>query len=189
MSLKRRQCRFTAEFVSSKQQYNITNYTHSSTLHQCPFFKMPTDMPSIQAFYKPEVRLHTTTTTTTTTTALPRAALPFKPGEGFTEEELADTLDPLHRKWNPEREYEECSIGQLIPGPRAITFVGRVVNLKTVAGGDKKMPKARGFHSLILRDDERAISVCLVCLCERKGGWADDDRSSSTSHITPTRSN
>jgi hypothetical protein len=112
---------------------------------------MTKDIFSIQAFYKPEVRL-------------PSAALvgeggKSKPGDGFTEEELADALDPLHRKWNPEREYEECSVGQLVPGPRAVTFVGRIVNLRTVMGKSAKVPKATGFHSLILRDDEGAVSV------------------------------
>ncbi len=52
---------------------------------------------------------------------------PFKPGDGFTEEEVASALDPLNRKWDPDKEYEEQSIDQVIPGPRAITFVGRIV--------------------------------------------------------------
>ena len=112
--------------------------------------------PSIQAFYKPEVRIDKP--------ALPKP-IPTKPGDGFTEEELADALDPLHRKWNPEREYEECSISQLIPGPRAVIFVGRIVSLKTVAGRCAKQPKASGFHVLILKDDSAAISVCGVLFC------------------------
>jgi len=122
---------------------------------------MAYDAPSIQAFYKPEVRI-------------PQAALPepepAKPGDGFTEEELADALDPLHRKWNPEREYEECSISQLIPGPRAVTFIGRIVNLKTVAGRDAKQPKASGFHVLIVKDDSAAISVRGILICKREWG-------------------
>jgi hypothetical protein len=52
---------------------------------------------------------------------------PSKPGDGFTEEEVASALDPLNRKWDPDKEYEEQSIDQVIPGPRAITFVGRIV--------------------------------------------------------------
>jgi len=114
---------------------------------------MANTIPSIQAFYKPEVRLP----------AHPiQAHPPSKPGDGFTEAELSDALDPLHRKWNPEREYEECSISQLVPGPRAVTFVGRVVNVRTIVGVDKKQPKAKGFHALILRDDEGAVSVSCV---------------------------
>jgi hypothetical protein len=113
---------------------------------------MAHDGPSIQSFYKPEVR---------NPQAVPQISEPTKPGDGFTEEELADALDPLHRQWNPEREYEEISISQLIPGPRAITFVGRIVNLKTVAGRCAKQPKASGFHILIVKDDSAAISVRL----------------------------
>ena len=116
---------------------------------------MAYDGPSIQSFYKPEVRI-------------PQPALPVsepaKPGDGFTEEELADALDPLHRKWNPEREYEESSISQLVPGPRAVTFVGRIVNLRTVSGRCAKQPKASGFHILIVKDDEAAISVSFIRL-------------------------
>jgi hypothetical protein len=115
---------------------------------------MVNDAPSIQAFYKPEVRLPNPSN--------PQPS-PTKPGDGFTEEELSDAMDPLHRKWNPEREYEECSISHLVPGPRAVTFVGRVVNLKTILGKDKKQPKARGFQAVIVRDDEGAASVSCVC--------------------------
>lgn len=84
---------------------------------------------------------------------------PSKQGDGFTEEELADTLDPLKRKWNPEREYDECTIGMLIPGPKAVTFVGRIVNLSTTHGSSQKQPKAAGWHYLIVKDDTAAISV------------------------------
>jgi hypothetical protein len=111
--------------------------------------------PSIQSFYKPEVLLHTTTTAS--------APPPTTPGDGFTEEELADTLDPLQRKWNPEREYEECGIGELVPGPKAVRFCGRVVAVRRLmggCGGGKGMGmKARGWHGVVLRDDGGAVSV------------------------------
>jgi len=106
--------------------------------------------PSIQSFYKREV----------CPDKQDEASEPIKQGDGFTEEELAGALDPLHRKWNPERDYEELSINDLLPGPRAVTFVGRIVNLKTVLGRCAKQPKAFGFHSLIVKDDSAAISVC-----------------------------
>ena len=116
---------------------------------------------SIQAFYKPEVR-------GATTSAQAAPPSPAKAGDGFTEEELADALDPLHRKWDPEREYEEVGISGLVPGPRAVTFVGRVVNMRTMLGRDAKMPKARGWHGIVLRDDEGAISVRATSLDESK---------------------
>jgi hypothetical protein len=127
---------------------------------------MTKDMPSIQAFYKPEVRISNAAT-------LPPS--PTKPGDGFTEEELADALDPLHRKWNPEREYEECGVGQLVPGPRAVTFVGRVVNLRTVMGKSAKVPKASGFHALIVRDDEGAVSVSRLPWVEKEEDGMEAD--------------
>jgi hypothetical protein len=106
--------------------------------------------PSVQSFYKREVRVQNT--------EAPEAKS-AKPGDGFTEVELADALDPLNRKWNPEREYEELNISQLVPGPRAVTFCGRIVNLKTVHGRNQKQPKASGWHFLIVKDDSAAISV------------------------------
>jgi hypothetical protein len=106
--------------------------------------------PSIQSFYKREVRIQNTEAP---------EAISAKPGDGFTEEELADALDPLNRKWNPEREYEELNISQLVPGPRAVTFCGRIVNLNTVHGRNPKQPKASGWHFLIVKDDSAAISV------------------------------
>ena len=107
--------------------------------------------PSIQTFYKSEV---------------PKSPSEDQPspelvrsGDGFTEEELADALDPLNRNWNPEREYNEMGIGELVPGPKAVTFVGRIANLSTITGRSSKQPKAAGWHYLILKDDAAAISV------------------------------
>ncbi|KAF4633664.1 hypothetical protein G7Y89_g4452 [Cudoniella acicularis] len=79
---------------------------------------MPQSYPSIQSFYKRTVPMEKQD-------GNPQA--PPIPGDGFTEEELADTLDPLNRKWNPEREYEELTINQLVPGPKSVTFVGRTL--------------------------------------------------------------
>lgn len=131
---------------------------------------MPFSTPSIQSFYKPEVLLAAPTTS---------APPPTTPGDGFTEEELADTLDPLQRKWNPEREYEECGIGELVPGPKAVRFCGRVVAVRTLMGGGGKGMgmKARGWHEFVLRDDGGAISVRFSSgvLGKRTGGAGLDE--------------
>lgn len=104
--------------------------------------------PSIQSFYRKEVA----------TSSFPAASSsPTKNGDGFTEQELQD--DPLTRQWNPEREYDEVTIAELIPGPRAVTFGGRIVNLSTRMGSSPKQPKATGWHFLIVKDDLAAISV------------------------------
>ncbi|PBP20570.1 putative Inositol-3-phosphate synthase [Diplocarpon rosae] len=90
------------------------------SFHRSPELTMKTSYPSVQSFYEKEVQADNEITD---------ASSPVKPGDGFTEGELSDALDPLSRKWNPEREYEELSIERLVPGPHAVTFVGRVVNL------------------------------------------------------------
>ena len=111
--------------------------------------------PSIQSFYTKQPRGEK---------EVKPASLP-KTGDGFTEEELADTLDPLSRKWNPEREYEEYPIHQLIPGPRSVTFAGRIVYINSATGRSQTQPKASGWHNLIIKDDSAAISVrSFACL-------------------------
>ena len=109
--------------------------------------------PSIQSFYKREVP-------TSAKKDEEQQPSSKKQGDGFTEEEFADALDPLKRKWNPEREYEEATIDKLVPGPKAVAFVGRIVNVSTIFGSSQKQPKAAGWHYLIVKDDTAAISVC-----------------------------
>jgi len=111
---------------------------------------MPQGHPSIQSFYKREIAAQNEEAT---------PEVPPRRGDGFTEEELADATDPLNRKWNPEREYEEYTIDQLITGPKAVTFVGRIVNFTTVVGSSQKQPKASGWHYMLVKDDTAVISV------------------------------
>jgi hypothetical protein len=112
---------------------------------------MARSYPGIQSFYKRQVP--------TPKKEEERQPSPANTGDGFTEEELADALDPLNRKWNPEREYEECTIDKLIPGPKAVTFIGRIVNLNTMHGSSQKQPRAAGWHHLLVKDDAAVISV------------------------------
>jgi hypothetical protein len=83
----------------------------------------------------------------------------FSPGDGFTKEEIENALDPLKSAFNPSREYLECNIGALSPGPQAVTFVGRVVNFTTQYGRSKSHAAATGWHYLIVKDDTGAICV------------------------------
>jgi len=76
---------------------------------------MSSSHPSIQSFYQRE--------TPSTRTRSPQAqslasSSPIKPGDGFTEEELAEATDPMTRRWNPTSEYEERNIAQLERGPK-----------------------------------------------------------------------
>lgn len=111
--------------------------------------------PSIQSFYKREVPKSTEKQLAASSTIMT--------ADGFTEKELSDALDPLNRKWKPEQEYEELGIGDLVPGPKAVTFIGRVVNISTVWGRSQKQPKAAGWHYLILKNNTAAISVLYPC--------------------------
>ncbi|KAA8564859.1 hypothetical protein EYC84_010630 [Monilinia fructicola] len=82
-------------------------------------------------------------------------------GDGFTEEELNEAMDPLAKKWNPEREYEGVEVGELSVGPKAVTFVGRVVNFATVLGRSAKQPRARGWHYVGVRGEGGVVLVKL----------------------------
>ncbi|ESZ98210.1 hypothetical protein SBOR_1386 [Sclerotinia borealis F-4128] len=74
-------------------------------------------------------------------------------GDGFTEEELNEAMDPLTRKWNPSREYESVDVGALIPG--------RVVSFATVIGKSAKQPRAKGWHYAGVRGEGGVVSVKL----------------------------
>ena len=144
-------------FHSTNQAYpsHTARCVNPSVAAQLEGLNMAPSYPSIQSFYKRE-------TTTSAKNGEEQQPPPKIQGDGFTEEELADALDPLKRKWNPEREYEESTIDKLIPGPKAVTFMGRVVNLSTIYGRSQKQPKATGWHYLIVKDDTAAISVCIL---------------------------
>lgn len=105
---------------------------------------------SIQAFFEAEKR--------TPQDQHPQGT-PGQPGDGFTEEEVVDNFNPLNCKFDSSREYEDSPIGQLVPGPRAVTFAGRIVHVGTMYGKDSKHPKAAGWHNLTVKDDSAAIGV------------------------------
>ncbi|RDW82910.1 hypothetical protein BP5796_04401 [Coleophoma crateriformis] len=117
--------------------------------------------PSIQSFYKREVPVPVPKSTTATTGQGHATSSTVKLGDGYTEDEVAEALDPLARKWNPSREYEERGINELTTGPKAVTFLGRIVNFNTVYGSSRKQPKASGWHYMLIKDDEACISVKL----------------------------
>jgi hypothetical protein len=104
--------------------------------------------PSVQSFY---TRLRESEPQ--------NATAPSHPGDGFTEEDVAVTLDPLKREFNLSCKYERYEIGSLIAGPRPITFMGRIVNVGVFDGRNKSQIAAAGWHHLIVRDDTGAICV------------------------------
>mgnify|MGYP003623007014 CR=1 FL=1 len=112
---------------------------------------MVSSYPSVQAFYTPEP--------VQGATEIQKVATPSGPGDGFTEEEVEIALDPLKTPFNPSREYLQCDIGSLIPGPQAVTITGRVVNFNTQYGKSKSHSAATGWHHMIIKDDTGGICV------------------------------
>lgn len=105
-------------------------------------------------------------------------------GDGFTAEELQNALKPKPADiWHPgvteqctarsahlilimlEFEYTDMEISDLIAGPRAVTFMGRVANMFDVANSPRTPRSAKGCVKLCIRDGSGAITIRLW--------WAD----------------
>ncbi|KAK0947289.1 hypothetical protein LTR29_001244 [Friedmanniomyces endolithicus] len=83
-------------------------------------------------------------------------------GDGFTAEEIQVALKPrLPEPWHPPGKYTESDICDLRPGPKAVTFMGRVCNLFDVANTPKTPRSARGCMKLCVNDEMGAITVRL----------------------------
>jgi len=82
--------------------------------------------------------------------------------DGFTDEEVKDALRPKPAEpWQPPSDYVECDIRDLYPGPKAVTFMGRVCNLYDVVNTPKTPRSAKGCIKLCVKDDTGAITVRL----------------------------
>ena len=82
-------------------------------------------------------------------------------GDGFTAEEIQEALKPRPAEpWHPQTEYAELDIRDLEPGPKAVTFMGRVANIFDVANTPKTPRSAKGCVKLCVKDDRAAITVC-----------------------------
>jgi hypothetical protein len=114
---------------------------------------MAPQFPSIQSFF---------------TTSEPNIATPKRveadaspvPRDGFTDAEIDAVLNPTSdNNWLPVQEYDQEDIISLIPGPRCVTFQGRVANFYDQATPSKKPRAAKGCVKLIIKDDTGAITV------------------------------
>ena len=84
-------------------------------------------------------------------------------GDGFTAEEVQGALRPKPAEaWHPSTEYTELEIRHLEPGPKAVTFMGRVANIFDVANTPKTPRSAKGCIKLCVKDDKAAITVSEV---------------------------
>lgn len=105
---------------------------------------------SIQAFFPP------TASSSSPTKAISSSSY----GDGFTAKELEDAAKPLPLKpWQPEVDYADCEIRDLYPGPRCVTFMGRVANMFDVSNAPKTPRSAKGCVKLCVKDDHGAITV------------------------------
>ncbi|OQO09850.1 hypothetical protein B0A48_04202 [Cryoendolithus antarcticus] len=122
---------------------------------------------SIQAFFQP------TPSTSPIKPAQTSNPISETIGDGFTATEVQNALRPapssLTDTWHPTAEYAECEIRDLQPGPRAVTFMGRVANIFDVGVGTGKTPKsAKGCVKLCVKDERAAVTV--------RVWWADEAR-------------
>ena len=110
---------------------------------------------SIQAFFSPS---GTSSPTKALPSPLPSSDAPA--GDGFTDEEVQEALKPKPAQpWHPTRDYVDTYIGNLQPGPRAVSFMGRIANIFDVANTPKTPRSAKGCFKLCVKDDTGAITV------------------------------
>lgn len=85
---------------------------------------------------------------------------PINIGDGFTPEEVLEALKPAPvQEWQPTEEYIEYQIKDLAPGPRPVSFMGRVANIFDIAHTPKTPTSAKGCLKLSIKDDTAAITV------------------------------
>lgn len=80
-------------------------------------------------------------------------------GDGFTAEEVNSKHTSPQEPWHPPREYRDCEIRDLVVGPQAVTFMGRVANIFDVPHTPKSSQAAAGCLKLCVRDGGGAITV------------------------------
>lgn len=129
---------------------------------------------SIQAFFSPTPNSSPIKSTSTVISSSDSAI-----GDGFTAEEVQEALKPKPAEpWHPSVEYAELDIQDLEPGPRAVTFMGRIANIFDVANTPKTPRSAKGCVKLCVKDDRAAITVlqnpqvtslCVLKLIKRAG--------------------
>lgn len=121
----------------------------------------PTTSNSIQAYFPP------TPTSSPTKPSPPKppqtSATPAPPGDGFTPSERVLPAPALCQPWSPPDgvEYADVAIGDLVPGPAAVTFMGRVCNLFDVGTSAKGERAARGCVKVVVRDEGGCVTVSL----------------------------
>ncbi|KAL8733899.1 MAG: hypothetical protein Q9166_001887 [cf. Caloplaca sp. 2 TL-2023] len=87
---------------------------------------------------------------------------PDQSDEGFTTTEVKAFLYSTPHAWKPRIEYEDAQIGKLVPGPRCVHVVGRVVNFYEQPTSTSNLPYAsKRCLNVLVRDDTGMIKVKL----------------------------
>lgn len=106
---------------------------------------------SIQSFFKPEVP-------SVQKTQKP-AAESSDTSHGFTSSEIEAALHPSLHKWQPRASYNDTDIRDLVPGPKPVALMGRVVNFHHIATPSKMPQAAKGCLKLTVKDDTGVLAV------------------------------
>ena len=110
------------------------------------------------------------------------------PGDGFTSSEIESIFQSTQSgsQWLPEQEYADFDIGRLQPGPRYVTFVGRVANMYHTIKPSKRQNAAQGWLKLMLGDDTGAITVQFRSFPVSVHDRSHKNRSASIMHLART---
>lgn len=115
---------------------------------------MAPQFPSIQSFFQPEVSHTKSKAPSSPTTVV---------GDGFTAAEVEATMQPTGlSKWQPRGTYDDAEIGSLVPGPRCVALMGRIVNFYNLHTPSKKPRYAQGCLKLAVKDDTGILDVSTI---------------------------
>ena len=118
---------------------------------------MAPQFPSIQSFFKSSKPCTSQAHIQPTT---PTHVQPKEPGDGFTEAEVEAVLHPtIDESWVPSQDYEELDIANLVPGPKCVSFQGRVANFYDQNTPSKRPRAAKGCIKIVVKDDSGAVTV------------------------------
>ncbi|KAL8910474.1 MAG: hypothetical protein Q9171_004225 [Xanthocarpia ochracea] len=112
---------------------------------------MAPQSPSIQSFFQPE-----------TPCIQPAVSNKDETGDKSTTTEANPFLSSTPHAWRPRIHYEDARISSLVPGPRCVHLVGRVVNFYDQPTSTSKLPYAtKRCLNVLVRDDTGMIKVKL----------------------------
>ena len=116
---------------------------------------MPPQHRPIESYFQPDLSPHKPEAVSS-----PQAEI----GDGFTAAEVEATMNPSSLpKWQPRRTYDEADIDSLLPGPRCLALMGRIVNFRDDLRTSSRRPRAaKGCLKLTVKDDTGCIDVSTI---------------------------